>query len=178
MLCHLPRRLLYLITIKRRRTHNKDDKDYNMKQYELTYLTAQDLSEEDVKSLQEKLTAAIVAKNGVVTEFQKPYKKRLAYPVSKRDIAYVNTVIFGLEPKDLETFTNGLKEEPRILRSLTIVYAPFTPRTPLRRKRSTETVPAETPEEETKEVKKPAAKKEKPKAELAEIAEKLDEILQ
>jgi ribosomal protein S6 len=149
-----------------------------MKQYELTYLTAQDLSEEEVKNLQEKITAAIVATNGTVTEFQKPYKKRLAYPVMKKDIAYVNTVIFGLEPKDIESFTSGLKEESRILRSLTIVYAPFTTRTPLRRKRVIETAPAETPEKETKEVKKPAAKKEKPKAELTEIAEKLDEILQ
>jgi len=148
----------------------------NMKQYELTYLTAQDLAEEEVKSLQDKLAAAIKATNGTVTEFQKPYKKRLAYPIKKREIAYVNTVIFGLEPKDLENFTNGLKEEARILRSLTIVYAPFTPRTPLRRKRVVETAPAPA-SEIAEETKKTTVKKERPKAELNEIAEKLDEIL-
>lgn len=146
-----------------------------MKQYELTYLTAQDLSEEEVKNLQDKLAAAINAKKGTVTEFQKPYKKRLAYPVKKRDIAYVNTVIFGLEQKDLESFTKELKEEPRILRSLTTVYTPFTPREPLRRKRVVEAAPT-APESE--EEKKAPVKKEKPKAELTEISEKLDEILQ
>jgi small subunit ribosomal protein S6 len=145
-----------------------------MKKYELTYLSASDLTEEQVKNLQDKLAALITAKNGTVAEFQKAYKKRLAYPVKRKDTAFVNTVIYSLEPGLVEAFNKELKEEDRILRSLNIVYEPITMKENSRSRRRASKKAAE---EENKEEIKIAAKKEKPKAELAEIGEKLDEIL-
>jgi ribosomal protein S6 len=147
-----------------------------MKQYELTYLTPQELTEEEGKNLQDKLAGVITAKSGTVTEFQKAYKRRLAYPVQKRDVAYVNTVIFQLEPKDLETLNKELKEEAKILRSLTIIHKPSMRKEPTRVRLRRVAAAAENAKKE--ETEKAPAKKEKPKAELKEIEEKLDEILQ
>lgn len=147
-----------------------------MKQYELTYLTPQELTEEEVKNLQDKLASLIQEKKGSVIEFQKAYKRKLAYEIKKKDIAYVNTVIFQLETGDLESLKKSLKEEPRILRDLIVKYRPITQKeySRGRSKSKSEAAPAEQKEEEGEE--KPA-KKENAKAELNKIEEKLDEIL-
>jgi ribosomal protein S6 len=144
-----------------------------MKQYECTYLTAPDATEEETKSLQDKLAASIQAKSGTVDEFQRAFKRRLAYPVNKHEIAYVNTLIFQMEAKDLEAFKKELKEEPKILRNLLLVYKPLTQKEPtrLRTRLRKAQESAAAAEEEQK------AKKEKPKAELNDIEEKLEEIL-
>ena len=148
-----------------------------MKQYELTYLTPQELTEEKVKNLQEKLAGLIQAKSGKVAEFQKAYKRRLAYPIQKRDVAYVNTILFELEPKDLETLHKELKEETSILRSLTIIHKPSMRKEPtrVRLRRAAQAAGEAAKKEESEKI---PARKEKPKAELKEIEEKLNEILQ
>jgi Ribosomal protein S6. len=48
---------------------------YMMKHYEFTYLTRQDMPEDEAKKLQDKLVALIAAKNGTITDLPKAYKK-------------------------------------------------------------------------------------------------------
>lgn len=154
-----------------------------MKHYELTYLTRQDMTEDDAKKLQETLAASIQAKNGTVTELQKAYKKKLAYPVEKQEAAYVNAITFQLEAKDLETLKKEVEKMAQIIRSLIVTYTPYTPRPMAPRPETVEetketvepaAVAAEKPAAETP---KPKLRREKPKADLKEIGEKLDEIL-
>lgn len=145
-----------------------------MKKYELTFLTPQELKEEEVKILQEKLTALITKKNGTVAEFQKAFKKKLAYPVKKKQAAYVNTVIFDLDPKDLDMLKKEINDEPKILRSFFLIHKPITQRE-LSRRPTRIDIASKEKKKEGVEVAKPW--REKPKAELNEIEEKLNEIL-
>jgi ribosomal protein S6 len=161
-----------------------------MKYYELTYLTMQDMSEEAAKQLSDKFAASIVAKLGVVIDTAKAYKKRLAYPVKKQEVAFVNSLRFQIEPQPLLALNDEVKKDALILRSLIVSYVPQ----PIRRvvprpvaeieqqpsekiqELQAEAKP-ETKEEEKKAPEKPRVRRDKPKADLKEIGEKLDEIL-
>ena len=144
-----------------------------IKKYELTYLAPPESTEEELKALQDKLTASIQDKKGTVVEYQKAFRKKLYYPVKKKDVAYVTTVIFEIDPEGLKTLEKELKENPLVLRSLTVQFRVIKPQ-PLRvRRRLPREVVEEKKEEET-----PVVKKERTKAELNQIEEKLDEILQ
>lgn len=167
-----------------------------MKYYELTYLTLQDMSEEAAKQLSDKFAASIAAKQGTLIDTQKAYKKRLAYPVQKQEVAFVNSMRFQMEPAPLVAFNDEVKKDTLILRSLIINYVPQ----PIRRmpERMPQAASAEQPaakepqaaaapevkietieekKEETKAPEKPRSRRDKPKADLKEIGDKLDEIL-
>jgi len=95
-----------------------------MKHYEYTYLTRQDMAEDIAKNLQDKLVALITAKSGTITNLPKAYKKRLAYRIMKQDGAYVNTVLFQMEPAPLEEFKKETSIITEIMRGLIISYDP------------------------------------------------------
>jgi len=161
-----------------------------MKYYELTYLTRQDLSEDEAKKIQDKLAASIQAKEGVLLDFQKAYKKRLAYPVKKQEMAYVCGLRFQMETQPQLAFKDEAQKDSQILRSLIVTYTPL----PIRHIIEQHAQEAEKPEllaqvspvssappaesqAQIKPAEKPRARREKPKADLKEISEKLDEIL-
>ena len=167
-----------------------------MKHYELTYLTLQDMTEEAAKQLSDKFAASIVAKQGTVIDTAKAYKKRLAYPVKKQEVAFVNSMRFQIETQPLLAFNDEVKKDSLILRSLIITYIPQPIRPVLQRPveeiqvqaqpevKTQEPQPATAEPEVKQEVKKEEVKtpekpkrREKPKANLKEIGEKLDDIL-
>jgi ribosomal protein S6 len=172
-------------------------KEIKMKYYELTYLTSQDMSEEAAKQLLDKFAAMIVSGQGIVVDSQKAYKKRLAYPVKKQQMALVNSIRFQMESAPVVAFNDEIKKDALVLRSLIVTYVPQ----PIRQMRepiiqapvaeqsaAKEPVAVATAEakieavEEKREVEikapeKPKARREKAKADLKEIGEKLDEIL-
>jgi ribosomal protein S6 len=146
-----------------------------MKNYEFTYLTRQDMPEDEAKKLQDKLTAAITAKNGVIVELPKAFKKRLAYRVKKQDAAYVNTILFQAEPAFAVDFKKETDTIAEILRGLIIFYDPEKLKKQPRRERPTaarpfvemETTPAQSfPAVVEKKIEKPVA--ESPKEEARE----------
>jgi len=155
---------------------------YMMKHYEFTYLTRQDMPEDEAKKLQDKLVALIAAKNGTITDLPKAYKKRLAYRVKKQDAAYVNTILFQTEPAFAVGFKKDTDTIAEILRGLVIWYDPEKLKREPRRERpaakppvetemapaqsfpaveekTAKTVAAETPKEEVKKEKKEEAAK-------------------
>jgi ribosomal protein S6 len=165
-----------------------------MKHYELVYLTRQEMTEEEAKKLQEKLADFIKSKQGTITEIQKAYKKKLAYPVKKQEAAYVCSVKFQISGQDLLILKEEVRKDNQILRSLIVAYIPVIPRQPLIAEQKTEARPEQEagqtpPDDSGKQIEeKPAAQEEKPaeksrarrekiKADLNEIGEKLDEIL-
>jgi ribosomal protein S6 len=179
------------------------DGQKNMKHYEYTYLTRQDIDEAGAKSLQDKLTASIEAKKGVIVDLMKAYKKRLAYRIKKQEAAYVNAISFQMEPANAVDFKKETDIIVEILRGLIISYDPerlkreIRPERPITEERTAQVItPAEqtaptiakkeepiktsgTIKEEKPEEEKPAKprRKTKIKAELRDIEEKLEEIL-
>ena len=93
-----------------------------MKSYELTYLISPEVSEEELKSLNEKINSLIYQKEaGVLNEVKIPSKKRLAQPIKKQREAFLTNLSFYLEPDKLENLERQLKSEKKILRYLILV---------------------------------------------------------
>jgi len=87
-----------------------------MKSYELTYLISPEVSEEELKSLREKINSLIQKEAGVLNEVQAPIKKKLAQPIKKQREAFLTNLSFYLEPDKLGNLEQQLKSEKKILR--------------------------------------------------------------
>ena len=137
-----------------------------MKLYELTYLISPESSEDDLKTLREKINSLIIIRNEgeILDELAAPIKKDLAYPIKKQTSAYLTTLIFRLNPEKLENLEKEIKAEDKIIRYF-ILIKPRLKRMPTRR------------EKLPKKVEVFPKKITKPKAELKEIEKKLEEIL-
>ena len=95
-----------------------------VKNYEYTYLTRQEMTEEAAMALQEKIAQLITAKEGTVVDTPRSYKKRLAYRIKKQDVAFVNTIMFTMDAGKLATFKKETDEMSEILRGLIVSYDP------------------------------------------------------
>ena len=130
-----------------------------MKYYELTYLISPELSEEELKSLMEKINSFIAEAAGISIRESAFLKKKLAFPIKKRSQAFLNTLIFQLSPEKLESFEKNLKTQVQILRYLILA----------KRKPGTEEI--------VEKRKRPVRRTEPPKVEMKEIEKELEEIL-
>lgn len=129
-----------------------------MRHYELTYLISAELSEEELKALQEKINS-FIQEGGVLNQEGKEIKKKLAHPIEKRGVASLITLSFQMSPEKLTNLEKKIKMEPQILRYFLVA------------KKERKVIP--------KISAKPKIKMIKPKAkvELKEIEKKLEEIL-
>lgn len=128
-----------------------------MQLYELNYLLKPELTKEERASVQEKIKSFIQQEKSSLIHSIPPSKRELAYPIKKKKEAFLATLIFKLNPKDLSKIKKKIKSEKEIIR-----YLVFKKK------------------EELKKEKKVSPKKEikqKPKVELKEIEKKLEEIL-
>jgi len=132
-----------------------------MKLYELTYLISPELSESELKSLNEKINSLIQKEKGVLNEAKMPMKKKLAYPIKKQREAFLINLSFYFQAEKLGSLEKELKSEKKILRYL-ILARPKSKIAKVR-KRPAKVIP-----------KIPAKEK---KVELKEIEKKLEEIL-
>jgi ribosomal protein S6 len=136
-----------------------------MKLYELTYLISAESSEEDLKTLQEKINSLIQNEGGILDEVALPKKIELAYPIKKQMSAYLTAFSFRLSSEKLENLEKKIKAEDKILR-YSVLIKPRVKEIPMRR------------EKLPKKVGIFPKKITKPKAELKEIEKKLEEILE
>lgn len=79
--------------------------DTDTRNYELAYLVSPTLSEEEALAVAGKLAALIEEQKGIVSNSEKPSKRKLAYPVKKNSSAYFGWIDFFFSAdriKDLE----------------------------------------------------------------------------
>ncbi len=129
-----------------------------MTNYELTYLFSPDLNEGEINSLQEEIASFIQEKEGGVEKSAKPDKRELGYPIKKKRAAYLATLEFRFDPKEIKELEKKLKSKEQVLRFVILTKKAVKAKTVLR-------------------AIKPKIKPKKEKAELKEIEEKLEEIL-
>ena len=122
-----------------------------MKQYELIYLILPGLSEEEQKSLSQRVASFIGTQ-----------------PENKQGNAFWVSFNFGAEPEKIKDIEKQLKAEPSIKKYMIVKKEIHKPESLIRKRRKIV-------KEELTE--KPKTKMEKPKVELKEIEKKLDEIL-
>lgn len=140
-----------------------------MKIYEITLLISPELSDDELKSLQERISSLIQAQEGKLIDKNSLVKKDLAYPINKKVEAFLMTLSFYLAQEKLAFLEKELRQEPKILRYIILKKREreFAKIGPKRielgiRKFFRREIPTE---------------KLKQKVELKEIEKKLDEIL-
>lgn len=144
-----------------------------MKHYELTYLVASNVPEEEIRKIREKITAFSEEKGGLFQDQSFPLKKNLAYPIKKETEAYLCVATFQLNPEHIDGLEKILKEEGRILRHLIL-----TKKSSQIRAEGAEEFKirfSSKKKEETKE--QPIIRSQEKKVELKEIEKRLEEIL-
>jgi len=148
-----------------------------MRSYEMTYLVASDISEEELKSFSEKINGFITQDLGVLEQEGKPARQRLGYSIKGKNEAFVVTVDFKLSPENLEKLEKKMQAEGKILRYMIATKQPMEKtlaRKPKRVPKSLLMKVGENPKKETlKTDKKPGLQK----VELKEIDKKIEEIL-
>lgn len=125
--------------------------------YELTYLISPEIKEEELKNLSQKINS-LVLKTGKIVKSESPKKINLAYPIQKKEEAFLVTFEFLSEPQKIEDLKKEFEKEKKVLRFLLV------------KKKGIEKI------KKPKEIKKEKPRPEK-KVELKEIEEKLDKIL-
>jgi len=152
-----------------------------MKPYEIDFLISPDLTDEETKSLQEKIASIIQREGGNIKGLRNAARIKLGYFIKdslglKKFNAYSASIAFDMEEKNIEGFDKKIKLEDQILRYLIIFKKPkpiFQPR--IRRAREEKVIPIfkEEPLESLSDEQKPKQEK----VELNEIEKKLEEIL-
>ncbi len=136
-----------------------------LRNYELTYLISPELSQEELKSSQEKIISLIQNEGGIFNEANSPIKKNLFYPIKKKQSAFLVSLAFQLAPEKLDALEKQLRAEEKILRYLIISKQKIKPIATFRKRMI---------------LKKPLIPRKKAadeKVELEKIEKKLEEIL-
>ena len=124
-----------------------------MKKYEITYLAQPDLTEEELKTLLDKIVGFIQKQEGIIEAIADPQKIQLAYQIKERRDAFLICLSFSLNPDKVKEVEKKIKTEKEILRHIMII----------KRKLG--------------QIKEKAAPVEEKKVELKKIDQKIEEIL-
>ncbi len=140
------------------------------KNYEIAYILAPSLAEEEILTCAGKISALIEEQKGNIKHLQEPKRHKLAYLVNKERNAYFGWTTFQLSPQSVAALEKKLKLETSIMRYLIIeeetrLKAPVF-RTPIAKPGTAKTtaVPRETEKSEEK-------------LDLEALDKKLEEIL-
>ncbi|MFH1582265.1 MAG: 30S ribosomal protein S6 [bacterium] len=136
-----------------------------MKYYELTYLITPDLSEEEARAFQTKVNS-FIADQGILEEGNVILRKKLAYPIQKKEQSYMAVATFNALPGKIADLEKQLKEEKEILRYILVIKE---------KQKTLKVRPHLARGKPLVETKEPTIQEKK--VELKEIEKKLDEIL-
>lgn len=153
------------------------------KRYEITYLIAPNIPEDEVFGQAGKITGFVQDARGAVGRIEEPKKRRLAYSVGKFHEAYVGWTTFAVAPERVSEIEKRMAAEPAIIRYLIAeeIKRPtveFRPRSSGWRssERPLSTTPSQ-PSAERIEGFTPAVPKEEDRAKIEELDKQLEEVL-
>jgi small subunit ribosomal protein S6 len=155
-----------------------------MKTYELTYIISPEMSSEEAEAKAKEIETAVASREGIILKQTNPTAVTLSYPIKKRASGFFAVIEFQAEPEKLVELKEMVQKDGKIVRYMLIIKEPARIRRERRGKRET-IVPeikiehkTETVENKAEETEAPAQKTvEKPKVELKDIEQKLDELL-
>ena len=139
-----------------------------MKNYELTYLVSTDCSDEDLKNLFGKISGFVSKEGGIPGKSESPARKKLGYPIKKREEAFLIILNFSLNQEKLDNLRKNLGSENKIIR-----YAILNKK-PAQRKEIERKLRRSKREISEKTIK---IKEDSKKVDLKEIDKKIEEIL-
>jgi len=144
-----------------------------MKKYELTALISSDLSEEEVKSVQNKIES-ILSDNGKIISIFDPEKRDFGTEVNEKTKKIILSFNFETDPDKIKLINSKSKKEKKILRFI-IVSKPIRKNISIKKR----VVPIEAilSEEQTTEKKKTETPAKTIKVDISDIDKKIEEIL-
>lgn len=96
-----------------------------MRQYEMTYLVSDKVSDADMNAATGRINAMITDHKGKILGEENWGRRKLAYPIDKQDFATYITLNFELMPSELSAINRELRLSKDIVRSL-IILKEFT----------------------------------------------------
>jgi len=152
-----------------------------MKTYELTYIVSPEITSEDALAKAKEIESAIQSREGTIVKQLTPVAKALSYPIKKRASGFFGVIEFQLEPEKLLELKEILEKDGNIVRHMVIIKEALEMKKERRTRTKTErilTAPEFKIESRVQKEESPVTKtEEKPKVELKDIEQKLDEIL-
>ncbi len=92
-----------------------------MRQYELTYLISDDVSESELTKVTGKVGGLITELDGKIIKEESWGRRKLAYPINKTNFATYVTVYFEMDPLSILPFGKDLRHISNVVRQLIIV---------------------------------------------------------
>ncbi len=149
-----------------------------MKNYELLYLVSGQITENEIKPIQEKIIKSIETEGGIIGRQEFLGKRKLSYPIKKTIHGYYFAVEFELaETSKLKSISKKLEFENEIIRFQIIIKSKFQEKTaPKKPAQETEQAfsPLNPEFQKTPADEKPPSRR---KAPSKDLDQKLDEIL-
>jgi|SRR3989338_5230787 len=141
-----------------------------MQRYEISYLIPIESSEEERKSLSERVISSIQQNGGILEDTRQPIMQNLAHPIKKAASAFLVSLNFLIVPEKIAEIEGKLKSEPSIIRYFLAIKKSV---------KAGKKAPRRLPKSFAPAAKEPVAEAAagKEKVELQEIDKKLEEIL-
>jgi small subunit ribosomal protein S6 len=153
------------------------------KHYECTYIVHPGVAEGEVTSVTEKLLATMRQAGATIISTAELGRRRLAYPIAHERYGTYATVELSLAPHLLPKLNYSLRLVPNVLRSLIVERYAVSAKEQQQLAKARERLSARQREREAGDRtaaprrRRPAATAAKPKVELKDLDQKLDEIL-
>lgn len=142
------------------------------KNYEIAYLLAPSIPEEEILTRTGKFTKVIEESGGTLRHMEVPKKRELAYPIKKETKAYFGWTTFSMNPDSLAGFKKKLSGFEGLLRCLVTIEEAVQIATRIFPNYQTGRLTTE-----PKSVSSPGTEKPEEKLDLEALDKKLEEIL-
>ncbi len=98
-----------------------------MKYYELTYLITPELSEKEAQDFHQKIISFLQEKEAILDIKEESVKRtKLAYPIRKKEEAFLATVEFYLDSKKISEVRKEVEKKKEILRYLIVTKKKYS----------------------------------------------------
>jgi ribosomal protein S6 len=147
-----------------------------MKTYELTYIISPEASSEQAEAKAKEIESIINSNQGVIIKQTNPTAKTFSYPISKTASGFFGVIELQTEPEKIQELGTILSKDTKIIRHI-LTIKKVEKAKKIRRSKTNAFVitPEQKTEKEDKE--KPAVNESKPKVELKDIEQTLNQIL-
>ncbi len=148
----------------------------NVPHYELLYIVSNKYSEDELKSIVEKINKIITDNKAKITYEEVWGKKKMCYPIQGFNYGYYQLAEFDSDEESINKINHELRIDRDILRHMIVVKTVVSEEEREAQKKKAEKKMIEKVEESKKQEEKPKEAPKK-KVNMKELDEKLDKIL-
>jgi len=96
--------------------------DSESKNYEVAYLLAPSMIEEEALAHAGKLSVLIESEGGAIRHLETPKKRKLMYAIKKQNTAYFAWTVFAAAPEAVIRFNKKISVVPEVLRHMIVEH--------------------------------------------------------